>query len=37
MIKPSASSSAASAGPGPRKIIVVTDWFEELKKRVPVK
>ena len=29
-------SSDGSAADGPRKIIIVTNWFEELKERVPV-
>jgi serine/threonine protein kinase len=38
MIKPAASSAAAPTATGPQpKIIVVTNWFEELKERVPVK
>ena len=37
MLKPSASTDAASAGASPRKINVVLNWFEELKQRVPVK
>jgi Tol biopolymer transport system component len=37
MLKPPGSSSTTSAEPGPRKIIVVTNWFEELKQKVPVK
>ncbi len=35
MIKPSASTGAASEAAGPRKINVVLNWFEELKQRVP--
>ncbi len=35
MMKESGSSQAAS--PGPRKIVVVLNWFEELKQRVPTK
>jgi serine/threonine protein kinase len=41
MIKPPAvkegESSEASTAAEPRKIIIVTNWFEELKQRVPVK
>jgi serine/threonine protein kinase/Tol biopolymer transport system component len=38
MIKPGASTAAAPTAAGPQpKIIVVTNWFEELKQRVPVK
>jgi len=37
MIKPPASTGASSAAPGPRKINIVIDWFEELKQRVPAK
>jgi hypothetical protein len=29
--------AGAAAGGGPRKIIIVANWFEELKQRVPVK
>jgi serine/threonine protein kinase len=40
MIKPSAvtegESSEAATADEPRKIIIVTNWFEELKQRVPV-
>jgi len=36
MMKPAVSTSAATEAPQP-KIIVVTNWFEELKQRVPVK
>jgi Tol biopolymer transport system component len=35
MLKPRASAEAQM--PGPRKIIVVMNWLEELKQRVPVK
>jgi hypothetical protein len=28
---------SASAASGPRRIIVVVNWFEELKQRMPVK
>jgi hypothetical protein len=37
MIKPPASTGAASAEGEPRKITVVVNWFEELKQRVPTK
>jgi Tol biopolymer transport system component len=38
MIKPAASTGAASTAAGPQpKITVVVNWFEELKQRVPVK
>jgi hypothetical protein len=37
MIKPPASTGAASAAASPRKINIVVNWTEELKKRVPVK
>jgi hypothetical protein len=38
MIKPPASTSATStAAVSQPKIIVVVNWFEELKQRVPVK
>ena len=40
MIKPASvtdeESSEASAVDEPRKIIIVTNWFEELKEKVPV-
>lgn len=40
MIKPPAvtgeESSEAFAAAEPRKIIIVTNWFEELKVRVPI-
>lgn len=35
MIKP-VSSAEETAAPAPKKIIIVTNWFEELKERVPV-
>ena len=35
MIKPYASTGAAATAAGPRKIILVANWFEELKQRVP--
>ena len=35
MMKPSGASTSASGGP--RKVNVVVNWLEELKKRVPVK
>ena len=38
MIKPAASAAAASAAASPQpKIIVVLNWLEELKQRVPIK
>ena len=37
MIKPAASTGAASTEVGSRKINIVLNWFEELKQRVPVK
>jgi len=38
MIKPPASTSATPTGVAPQpKIIVVVNWFEELKARVPTK
>jgi serine/threonine-protein kinase len=37
MVKPASSTGAASAAALPRKIIIVLNWFEELKKRVPTK
>jgi serine/threonine protein kinase/Tol biopolymer transport system component len=38
MIKPAASTAAAPTKASPQaKIIVVVNWFEELKQRVPVK
>jgi hypothetical protein len=38
MIKPPAPAAAKPAAPAPQpKIIMVTNWFEELKQRVPVK
>ncbi len=30
-------ASAESAGKGPRKINIVVNWFEELKRRAPAK
>jgi serine/threonine protein kinase len=36
MIKPPASTGAAPAAAGPRRINIVLNWFEELKQRVPV-
>jgi dipeptidyl aminopeptidase/acylaminoacyl peptidase len=36
MMKPPASTDTAAAAPRP-KIVIVTNWFEELKHRVPVK
>jgi serine/threonine-protein kinase len=37
MIKPGDSTEAGSPAEIPRKIVVVLNWLEELKKRVPVK
>ena len=37
MIKPAAEAGDESTGGGPRKINIVLNWFEELKKRVPLK
>ena len=41
MIKPTETtedeSTDESTAETPRKIIIVTNWFEELKQRVPVK
>jgi hypothetical protein len=37
MIKEPQSTPSASAGGGPQKISIIINWFEELKKRVPVK
>jgi Tol biopolymer transport system component len=37
MIKPPSSGSTTSEAPGPRKINIVVNWFEELKQKVPVK
>jgi hypothetical protein len=37
MIKPPASTGAASTAAGPRKISIVVNWTEELRQRVPVK
>ena len=37
MMKPLASTVAVPAADGPRKIIIVVNWFEELKQRVPMK
>jgi dipeptidyl aminopeptidase/acylaminoacyl peptidase len=37
MIKPPASTSAAPAAAGPRRINIVVNWFEELKQQVPLK
>jgi serine/threonine protein kinase len=36
MIKPPASADSESTAETPRKIIIVTNWFEELKQRVSV-
>ena len=36
MIKPSGTTADESATEEPRKIIIVQNWFEELKERVPV-
>ena len=35
MLKPTAGPAGAAAT-GPRNMIIVTNWFEELKDRVPV-
>jgi serine/threonine protein kinase len=37
MIKPPVWTGAAAAAPGPRKINIILNWFEELKQRVPLK
>jgi serine/threonine protein kinase/Tol biopolymer transport system component len=37
MLKPHASTGATPTAPGPRKINIVLNWFEELKKQVPSK
>jgi hypothetical protein len=37
MIKPPASTGAAPAAAGPRRINIVLNGFKELKQRVPVK
>jgi hypothetical protein len=37
VLKRKLPGAAASASASPRKIIVVANWFEELKQRVPVK
>jgi eukaryotic-like serine/threonine-protein kinase len=37
MVKPAASAGAGPAAPGPHKINIVLNWFEELKQKVPVK
>jgi hypothetical protein len=37
MLKPSSSTRAAPAADVPRKINIVLNWLEELKRRVPVK
>jgi Tol biopolymer transport system component len=36
MIKPSMGADIASTAVGPRDFVVVLNWFEELKQRVPV-
>jgi serine/threonine-protein kinase len=36
MIKPPKSAGIESTVEDPRKIIIITNWFEELKERVPV-
>ena len=36
MMKPPAAEGDESAAEIPHKIIIVTNWFEELKERVPV-
>jgi pectate lyase len=35
-MKPPLISVSESSPGGPRKIIIVKNWFEELKQRVPV-
>ena len=37
MMKPPPIAEEASSAGDPRKIIIVTNWFEELKERVPLK
>jgi hypothetical protein len=37
MITPPTVAGSESASAGPRKINLILNWFEELKKRVPVK
>jgi Tol biopolymer transport system component len=37
MIKPPASTGAAATAAGPHKIVIVVNWFQELRQRVPVK
>jgi WD40 repeat protein len=37
MLKPSAAADEKSTAKTPRKIVVVLNWLEELKRRVPVK
>jgi eukaryotic-like serine/threonine-protein kinase len=37
MIKPLVSAGSAAAAAGPRKINSIMNWFEELKKQVPIK
>ena len=36
MIKPPPGTGVETTAAGPRKIIIVTNWIEELKERVPV-
>ena len=36
MLKPVSPAEQSGAAPAPSKIIFVTNWFEELKERVPV-
>jgi hypothetical protein len=36
MMKMPASTGTESMAAGPRKFIIVLNWFEELKERVPV-
>ena len=36
MLKSADTADGESPAEAPRKIIVVTNWFEELKERVPV-
>ena len=36
MMKPPKTTVAVSTAEGPRKIIIVKNWFEELKEKAPV-
>jgi hypothetical protein len=36
MLKPPLISGTDTSPEGPHKIIIVKNWFEELKERVPV-